>query len=152
MTISMGAFAMVNAQFDAYNEQGGKEPSEFYCNCRNLSLTVGAIATFSAEATWQLAMIGYLSLGLSASLAMGLTIGGAWYNFDPVNSNFGSVQWAGTSGLTVMLKIMVSVTLGIGVKGLVSAAITGFGYISILISGPGPRARPRGSGSRWARE
>ncbi len=152
---SMGAFGMVTGQFKAYNEHKSKATAAngdtpFYYNCRNLNLTIGAIATFTAQATWQFTVLGYFSLGFSASLAMGLTVGGEWYNFDPVKSNFGRVQWSGhwsgASGLTIMVKLMITVTLGVGVKGVVSASVTGYGYISMLITwtkatGPTPHVR-----------
>lgn len=148
---SMGAFAMITGQFGAYNEHkagntAANGDTPIYYNCRNLNLTIGAIATFTAQATWQFTVIGYFSLGFSASLAMGLTVGGEWYNFDPVKSNFGRVQWSGASGLTVMVKLMITVTLGVGVKGVLSASVTGYGYISMLITwtkatGPTPHVR-----------
>lgn len=136
---SMGAFGMITGQFGAYNEHkagntAANGDTPIYYNCRDLNLTLGAIATFTAQATWQFSLIGYFSVGFSASLAIGLTVGGEWYNFDPVNSNFGRIQWSGASGLTVMVKLMVSITLGAGVKGVLSLSVTGYGYINMLIT------------------
>ena len=148
---SMGAFAMITGQFGAYNEHkagntAANGDTPIYYNCRDLNITLGAIATFTAQATWQFTVAGYFSLGFSASLAMGLTIGGEWYNFDPVNSNFGRIQWSGASGLTIMVKLMITVTLGAGVKGVLSVSVTGYGYINMLITwtkatGPTPHFR-----------
>lgn len=131
-TLSTGAFAMITGQFAGYNEPD--ESKGFYYNCRNLSGTLGAIGTFNVDFTWQILVAGHVSLDISTSLALGLTLGGEWNNFDPVHSNFGHIEWSGTTGYTLMVKLILSVTLGAGARGLVSGSITGYGYINIMLA------------------
>lgn len=147
-SFSIGAFAMITGQFMAYNEHKQTEDEPFYYNCRNLSLTLGSIGTATGEIAVQGSWFFHISFGFSASLALGLTIGGEWYNFDPIHSNFGEPRWHGSTGLTVMIKVVASATAGIGIKGLAGAFATGYGYINIMLawtvafgSGAKPRVR-----------
>lgn len=138
-TISMGVFGMVTGQFSEKNKysEDDDDPSDvdtsFSYNCRNLSLTVGVIGTFSAELAWQFSIVGYLSVNFDASLAFALTISGEWERFEPGKSSYGDITWGATSGLTILFKITISITLGVGVKGILSASISGYAYISIMI-------------------
>lgn len=139
MKISMGAFGMITGQFGDFDEHktdqaSANEDESIYYNCRSLNGTLGAIGTINAEATAQFYVIGFASVGVSASLALGLTIGGAWYSFNPLHSDFGRIQWSGSSGLNIMVKVMIYVTAGLGVKDVLGGAVTGYGYINIMLA------------------
>lgn len=130
--LDFGGFLMIQGRLKAskLKDAAGGD----YMSSTDLSFTVGAVLTFTAEYTIQTQFAVYVSFGFSLSAAVGFTIGGELSNFSFRDASRMKLNFSrGLTGISIMLKLQLSVTAGLGIKGVASISITGYGYLSLSI-------------------
>ena len=95
---------------------------------------VGMSFSFGAEMT-QMTGPFFLNVGLTASVGMGFQIGIEIDTYWPQNGKLTTraTRLSKESGMIILLRLQVDVSLGVGIKGLLSVSVHGYGYVSVLI-------------------
>ncbi|MDD6050259.1 MAG: hypothetical protein PUC00_03150 [Clostridiales bacterium] len=96
---------------------------------------IGLSFTFNAE-IMQTDTPFFFNVGLTASLAttfqVGLLVDTYWP--DGGSLTLGKLKIVeGMTGFTILLRLQVEISFGVGIKGLLSASVHGYGYISVLL-------------------
>ncbi|MBR3017691.1 MAG: hypothetical protein IKH57_11565, partial [Clostridia bacterium] len=97
----------------------------------HLDGAVGAVFTFGAEFTYYEGMF-FVSAGVTASLALGFGLGVEIVSDAKLKPQSFNIDF-GASGFTIMIRLTVTVSLGLGVKGVASISIVGSASFNIVI-------------------
>lgn len=96
---------------------------------------MGVSFTFNTEIMQTIGPL-FVNVGLTASLATTIQIGMTLDTYWPKGGllELGKLKLDDDlSGITLLLRLQVDISVGLGIKGLLSASVHGYGYISVLL-------------------
>ncbi|MGN1368636.1 MAG: hypothetical protein ACI4WX_07205, partial [Aristaeellaceae bacterium] len=96
---------------------------------------MGVSFTFNTEIMQTIGPL-FVNVGLTASLATTFQIGMTLDTYWPKGGflELGKLKLDDDlSGITLLLRLQVEISVGLGIKGLLSASVHGYGYISVLL-------------------